>query len=270
MLYFDLITVVTEYLSDHKSITLLSMCKEFYYKKKYYTMKNYYELNEIQKYYKDYKFNKFKIYEKYKIPSTCTHLIVENEEFNEDINNLPNLVYLEIISDDFDSKLQNLPSLKQLIIIGNNYNQPVDIEPLTYLELRCNTFDNDICTAKLQELIIDSSVYNKKLNTLPESLNKLTLESAEFNQTLDDLPPLITHLMLNYCHSFNHPVNYLPPLLEHLVIIGKDFNYQICGPILYKINLNHLEIKSSTINKLITKNNIYKQSKDNVNLYYIF
>jgi hypothetical protein len=141
----------------------------------------------------------------YEIPDTITHLCFEiegNIKNFEIINNLPtSLVFLSIMNDNFNEQLTNLPiNLKHLEIHSHySFKQSLDLLPIGIQTLILNSCDGNII----------------KNATFPPNLKKLVLKTTKVN---DDDVPWHFSWKGNWCH-FNIPIlRNLPASLKYLYV----------------------------------------------------
>ena len=112
---------------------------------------------------------------------------------------------------DFRGELEellNYPNLKVLDILLDDVNI------------------SDYLPCDLNELSINSDVFNMKLERLPVNLKKLYIFCDNFNQELDNLPEGLKKLYI-YSNKFNQELENLPEGLEVLYIYSDKFNQEL-------------------------------------------
>ena len=132
--------------------------------------------------------------------SKLTSLSIDDNEFNQPLNNLPNTLTRLTLSCciKFNQPLDNLPRTLISLILSycSAFNQPINNLPIT-----------------LKSLSIHGYAFNQSLDNLPTSLNSLRIISSAFNQPLNHLPASLNLLRI-WCSAFDQSSDHLPANLK--------------------------------------------------------
>lgn len=105
-----------------------------------------------------------------------------NQEFNQDVSNIPdNIVHIDF-GKHFNQNIDNLPFSVEYLHLRKNFNQPVDFLP-----------------PNLKVLILEGQ-FNQSINNLPEKLEVLIIGN-KFSKSIDNLPDSIWLLAIGYWYD---------------------------------------------------------------------
>jgi hypothetical protein len=90
------------------------------------------------------------------------------------------------------------------------------------------------------KLLVLGNKFNNQLNNLPDNLEVLFV-GTEFNQDLNNLPSKLKILHFDFGSAFNSQIKNLPSKIKHLSLPSDKYNYQI-----FNTFNNCVKIKSGT------------------------
>lgn len=133
-------------------------------------------------------------------------VLIFGPEFNQTVDNLPNINYLKF-GYSFNQPIDNLPiTLKKLHIESVQFNQSIDNLPPNL------------------EMLHIFGKFNQQINNLPNKLQILSL-CGDFNQPINNLPPELKEISLG--KQFNQPITNIPKTLVKLTIFNKNYSFDL-------------------------------------------
>jgi len=187
-------------------------------------------------------FNKYTV----QWPKNLKKLTIRSDDFNQPLDNLPDIAYIKLYIPNFRLQLNHLPdklqklsldcftgnlsvfpnNLKELELTnftGSIENLPNFLEILSIINSDC-LIDLENLPRRLRRLRLDITL-KKSLDNLPIQLKVLDLSNACYNFSLDNLPNSITYLNLNNIY-FDQCLDNLPAMLKVLKL-GNNFNREL-------------------------------------------
>lgn len=236
-LILDVINVILNLLDKDSSFNILNTAKYFQ--------------NHKTMLYEKYLFKHTTIQRQENIKKHIRHIKHTNLISNDFYPNIESFV---LNKNNFNQPLINLPQLKSLTIQSNNFNQSLDMLPqsLQSLTIEGSSFNSPIeslsALINLRHLSIESYSFNQPLNNLPNTLHTLKIknyafdnvdklsrpEEAEtchksstgFNQPLDKLPQNL-HTFVMFSNAFDKNLDNLPQSLKKLILLTCDNKYSM-------------------------------------------
>lgn len=154
----------------------------------------------------------------------------EHSKFNQSIDNLPNSLEILTLPDDYNLPINNLPYSLKILTLGNNFNNSLDYLPnsithlmigrgcLKYFNASCkfNQPINDLPNSLIELTFSDESIFQKKLDNLPNSLKKIRL-SGYYTGTIENLPDGIETIILGPTWLKYNEKTYYPLCLKNKI-----------------------------------------------------